>query len=73
VTVPPTSRHEGLSDGRLLYRPEDAATILSVTRTRVYDLIRSGQLPSVKLGRSRRIPGAALHDFVDSLTAEGAK
>lgn len=57
-------------DGRLLYTPEDAAAILSLTRTRMYDLMRAGQLRSVKLGRSRRIPADALGEFVTSLVAE---
>lgn len=57
----------------LLYRPEEAASILGVSRTRVYDLIGSGQLRSVKLGRARRIPTEALRDFVDGLNDEGER
>jgi excisionase family DNA binding protein len=36
----------------------------------IYSLIASGQLASVKIGASRRIPAAALDAFVASLTAE---
>lgn len=57
----------------LLYRPEEAASILGVSRTRVYDLIGSGALRSVKLGRARRIPMEALRDFVDRLDDEGQR
>ena len=33
----------------------DAATMLSVGRSRIYELIQSGDLASVKLGASRRL------------------
>lgn len=54
----------------LLYRPEDAAEVLAVSRTRVYELMAAGLLESVKMGRSRRIPADALSKYVDSLRAE---
>lgn len=51
----------------LLYRVEDAVKILNVGRSAVYDLIRSGALKSVKIGGSRRIPRAALEEYVTFL------
>jgi excisionase family DNA binding protein len=48
----------------LMYRPEDAAEALQISRDRVYELLRSGQLRSVKLGKLRRIPVEALHEWV---------
>jgi excisionase family DNA binding protein len=54
---------------QLLHTPEQAADVLSISRTRVYELMAAGDLKSVKLGRSRRIPDTALRAFVDSLTA----
>jgi excisionase family DNA binding protein len=53
---------------RLLLTPEEVAHLLHVGRTRVYEFIRSGDLASVKIGRSRRIPTEALQTFIDSLT-----
>jgi excisionase family DNA binding protein len=44
-----------------------AAEYLSVGRTRVYDLMRTGQLKSVKLGSSRRVARAALDEFLDGV------
>lgn len=38
-----------------LYRVEEAAELLQVSRAHLYSLIRSGDVRSVKLGRSRRI------------------
>ncbi len=57
---------------RLLLTPEEAAQILNVGRSKVYELVRSGALFSVKIGACRRIPVDALHDYVGSLTHEVA-
>lgn len=54
-----------------LLRPEDVARSLQISRTRVYDLIRDGSLRSVKVGSSRRVTPAALHDFISSLEPFG--
>ena len=56
----------------LLVRPEDAAQALGVGRTKVYELMRSGALRSVKIGGLRRIPADALAEFVAQLEAEEA-
>ncbi|WP_436849874.1 helix-turn-helix domain-containing protein [Streptomyces griseoviridis] len=37
---------------------------LQLGRSAVYDLLRSGQLVSITLGRARRIPARALADFI---------
>lgn len=57
---------------KLLLRVEEVAELLDVGRTRVYDLIRSGELQSVKIGGSRRIPPAALQRYLDRLLEEVA-
>lgn len=51
----------------LLLRPEEAADALGIARTRVYQLIRVGELRSVKIGKLRRIPVAALQAYVERL------
>ncbi len=53
----------------LLLRPEEAAAMLRVGRTRVFDLIRSGELRSVKIGHLRRISATALAEYVARLEA----
>jgi excisionase family DNA binding protein len=53
----------------LLVRPEDAALLLGLGRTKVYQLMRSGALRSVKIGGLRRIPATALAEFVAELEA----
>lgn len=55
----------------LLLTPHEAAKVLKVGRTKVYDLMRSGLLRSVKLGGSRRIPVDALAELVADLAKAG--
>ena len=55
----------------LLYTPEETAEILSIGRSRVFDLLRNGSLRSVKIGASRRIPGPAITEFIESLSTDG--
>ena len=52
---------------KLLLTPEEAATVLSLGRSKVYELIRDGRLTSVLIDTSRRIPTGALADFVAQL------
>jgi excisionase family DNA binding protein len=40
---------------KLLLSPEEAAEALGVGRSRVYDLMRTRQLHSVRIGKSRRV------------------
>jgi excisionase family DNA binding protein len=54
----------------LLLTPEQAAHELGLGRTRLFDLIRSGALQSIQIGRSRRISRKALERFVAQLESE---
>ncbi|MFF2038995.1 helix-turn-helix domain-containing protein [Kitasatospora sp. NPDC058170] len=49
--------------------PEDMAS-LRLSRSKTYDLIRSGELPSFTIGRSRRIAAESLADFIRNQTEE---
>lgn len=55
---------------RLLLSPEEAAEVLGVTRSAVYDLLRMRLLASVKIGRRRLVPVQACKDLVDRMIAE---
>lgn len=57
---------------RLLYRVSDVASQLSVSRSKVYELMASGALRSVKIDRSRLIRDVDLQEFVDSLSPASA-
>ena len=51
----------------LLLTPEQAGARLAICRTKVYELLRRGELESVQIGASRRIPLAALAEYVERL------
>ncbi|MFD9445917.1 helix-turn-helix domain-containing protein [Streptomyces sp. NPDC060006] len=53
-----------------LYRADEVAKLLGVGLTTAKSLIGSGELRSVKIGRSRRVSADALHDYVQRLDAE---
>jgi excisionase family DNA binding protein len=57
---------------KLLLTPEEAAEALGVGRSRVNDLMRTRQLPSVRIGKSRRVTVAAVHAYVERLAAGDA-
>lgn len=44
---------------------EAAARALQVGRSAIYALIASGELASFRVGRSRRVPVAALESYID--------
>lgn len=52
----------------LLLTVEDAARRLAVGRTTVFGLVSTGRLRSVKIGKCRRVPEAALDEFIASLS-----
>jgi excisionase family DNA binding protein len=54
---------------QLLFRPNEAAQRLGLGRTKVYELMASGELRSVKIGAARRVSATALVDFVARLDA----
>ena len=49
----------------LLVRVEEAARLLSLSRSTIYEMIDRGELPSIRCGTARRIPLAALHAWVE--------
>ena len=59
---------EGILNERLLLTVPEVADRLHCSRTTVYALMLGGDLPSVKLGKSRRIPAEALRRWVEART-----
>jgi excisionase family DNA binding protein len=57
-------------DAPVLYRVTDAMRVLSISRTVIFDQIRSGRLRSVKQGRTRLIPASAIRAYVELLERE---
>jgi excisionase family DNA binding protein len=53
-----------------LYKVSDVMQILSMSRTVIFELLRSGRLRSVKQGRTRLIPASALRAYIALLEQE---
>ncbi len=58
------------NEQQLLLTVDEAAQRLRIGRSHLYTLVACGEIPSVKLGRSRRIPVVELEGFVTRRTAE---
>ena len=60
------------ADNRLLLSVEEAAERLGVGRSLMYELISSGQVASIRVGRLRRIAPEALSSYVRALHDDGS-
>lgn len=49
---------------------EEAAEVLHISRDKVYFLIRTGQLRSIKIGKLRRLSPAWIAEFINSRSPE---
>ncbi len=58
-----------MKHSKLLYKVPEAADALGLSRAKVYQLVGSGALPSVKIDGARRIKAADLSAYVDRLGA----
>jgi excisionase family DNA binding protein len=54
------------------YTVEQVAKMLHIGRDKVYELLRTGQLRSIKIGKLRRITDEHLAEFVASLEDHAA-
>lgn len=63
------AEHGSSMNGSLLLTVKEAAWVLQVSRTTVYELIYAGVLLSVKIGTCRRIRRSDLEDYVQGLVA----
>jgi excisionase family DNA binding protein len=51
---------------KLLLTLPEAGRALAISRSKMYDLLNSGHLPSVHIGRSRRVRVSDIENFVNS-------
>lgn len=49
---------------RLLLRPTEAAEAIGIGRSKIYELLASGDLPSIRIGGSVRVPVDALRAWI---------
>ncbi len=57
---------------KLLLTAEETAEVLGIGRSKVYELLRAGIIQSVRIGACRRIPAAAVAEYVEQLRREAA-
>lgn len=55
---------------RLLLRVEEAAEMLGLGRTTVYEMAKDNQLPVLRVGRALRIPLDGLRQWIDEHATE---
>ena len=55
---------------RLLFTVPEAAEMLGISRSHLYQLIQSGKLPVVRLGASVRIPRVWLERYIEERVEE---
>lgn len=56
----------------VVYTVEEAAQVLKISRWKIFELIRTNQLRSVKIGGLRRIPHVAIDEYIARLMKEAA-
>ncbi len=55
----------------LLLRAEECARITSLGRSTIFNLIASGELPAVRVGRAVRVPRIGLEEWIRQRTTRG--
>lgn len=67
IAVPDPDQQD---DDLRLYRVKDAMRLLNLSRTVIYEQLRTGRLRSVQQGRARLIPAGAIRDYIRLLENE---
>ncbi len=57
---------------QLLVRPGEGARAIDVSPATIYKMLSRGEIESITIGRSRRIPAVALRRWVDAGVREQA-
>jgi len=65
VRVPPTPVRQD-SNETLLLRPTEVAETLGISRSKVFELLASLELPSIHIGRSTRVPRSQLEEWIQA-------
>jgi excisionase family DNA binding protein len=71
--MPADAKTQSPTGSPITYEVTDAIRMLRLGKTVIYELIRSGRLRSVKQGRARRIPAAAIRDYIALLEEEAGQ
>ena len=58
------NKYRSLDELPLALRVEDLMPILGIGRSTAYELVRSGQIRSIRIGRQLRVPRDAVVEFL---------
>lgn len=58
---------------KLLLRPNEVADLTGLGRSKTYELIAEGEIPSVRIGKCVRVPADRLREWIDQLVTENAR
>lgn len=58
------NKYRSLDDLPLALRVEDLMPVLGIGRNTAYELVRSGQIRSLRIGRQLRVPRDAVAEFL---------
>lgn len=58
-----------MCESQLLLKPERAAALLDLGKSKLYEMLRAGEIPSVRIGRAVRIPRVALEAWINERAA----
>lgn len=53
-------------DERRVFSVVEAVAVLGISRSKVYEFIAAGEIRSIRIGRLRKIPVAAIDEFIAS-------
>lgn len=59
-----SSNYHSFDELPLTLRVEDLMPILGIGRNTAYELVRSGKIRSIRIGRQLRIPKDAIQDYL---------
>ena len=52
---------------KLLLKPDEVAQMLGLGRSKTYQLIKDGAIPSIQIGGSIRVPADSLNRWIEEL------
>ena len=58
------NKYRSFDDLPLALRVEDLMPVLGISRNTAYELVRSGKIRSVRIGRQIRVPKSAVSEFL---------
>jgi excisionase family DNA binding protein len=58
---------------KVTYSVKEAAAVLGISPTKMYELVRSDSVPNIKFGKRFVIPKARFHDWVNDVVQGGEK